>query len=612
MDVKLNSSILARVRCLVVVRAMIVGLICFELALPPAVLAQTLSSGYKRYTQGDFRGAIKSLQLALKRGGSNAAKAKMLKYLGISYYMVGNKQAAAKSFQLALKLNQRTAISPSEVLDTSVIALFNAQRQSTSSLAVPRTQSKRSRSPSVRAQTKKTTLTIMSNAKDATVLIDGILAGNAGVPIETNPGIINVQLNANGYISKKARVRIIKNRDNRVTLNLSKPKPKPKPKRKVAKSKEEPTGGFLPDPGGDELFGDGEELAQDPSLSQRNLADEFNRDAVTGGYTAPPQAAPAPSPGYAQPYGLQQPGYSPYPPQQPYPQMPYAPVPAPAQPYGYYGASPYPQPYAAPPQYIPPQQVPPPAPPAVVPEPAPTQPHESPTDYYQEPSDDEAFLPLPDPKPTKKRKKRKKIRKKRRYKPVPYQRSKRRNRRSSSNEWSAMNYVIALLPFGAGQYQNESYILGALFTGAEIGALTWFWLNKQDADAAVATAEEVNNDDEYTDEEKEEFVNETNEYVANKRQQQDIGLYGFLGLWAIGAGEAIINKPNPKRRRRRRVEWSLNHSDAIASESSVDNPSEFDLHRQVTEPPKLSFGVVFTKENTKLMPGLGLKFDWKF
>lgn len=91
------------------------------------VFSQSYTLGYARYTRGDFQGAIEAFELSLRgRSSSVDEKAKLFKYLGISWYMLGEKRKAAGHFQSALRLQSQLEILKEEVLDESVIELFDA------------------------------------------------------------------------------------------------------------------------------------------------------------------------------------------------------------------------------------------------------------------------------------------------------------------------------------------------------------------------------------------------------------------------------------------------------------------------------------------------------
>ena len=456
----------------------------------PTALSRTFSAGYKEYSRGNFSQAEVLFSAALRRSGSPAAKAKIFKYLGVTQYMRGKKSAAAASFRKAKGLNPSLTLASNEVLDESVLPFFRAQKAGRPARKPSGRSGGQAGKPYYGKPTKNTTLVVKSNARNATIMIDGILAGNAGAPLEVQPGVTSLTVKARGYRSKNFRIRVMKNRQNTFTLNLSKIKPKPKPKPRprrapaaavVATRKKKPPRKSA----GDDLFADDEVQYRKPKRRSNDLVRECEGESSTPGY-GQPAPAPAPVPGY--PYG-----YPAYP-------APYvAPVPA-------YPA--YQPPYAAPPPAY--QQ----------PAPAPATPN-----YHSAP---------------KRRKKTK--------------------RKKSTGPGQEEKYVVALLPFGAGQYQNGDTLTGVFFTVTELASLYHYYARNKAAEDALSTAETVKNasSEEYTDEQKEDFLTESEKYINSQRQSADMGLYGFVALWAIGSTEAFISMPAPARKSRyRKPRYSL-------------------------------------------------------
>jgi len=155
-------------------------------------------------------------------------------------------------------------------------------------------------------------------------------------------------------------------------------------------------------------------------------------------------------------------------------------------------------------------------------------------------------------------------------------------KRKTSSGYQEPNILISLLPFGAGQFQNENNILGGAFMAAEAFAVYWYWQNKSDADQAVADAETYFQRDDVTDEEKEQFESETATYVASKRSQQNMGLYGFLGLWAAGVGEAIYNAPTPPRKSRASRKKARRFLSDYVPTEELTEPNLGIQHRELT------------------------------
>jgi hypothetical protein len=483
------------------------------LVFPPAAVAQSFAVGNAKYQRGDFKGAEQSLIQALGARPSPAESAKILKVLGISQYMLGNLNGAAASFTKALSISPSLRVSGGEVLDESVIAFFEKQRANLASTGkretpprraqaprntkkTPATQSASSKQPTPSrsvasrdgngsTQTKKTVLKVLSNVAGAQISIDGILAGRPGELINTEPGVVPVEVKATGYITKSVSVNITKDRENTITVNLDKippPKPKAKPKPKqapIAVAAAKPTGqspgnaagartAKSPNPrpsgrgagnaaltqDGDDLFAPTpkDDLFYDPKTPANaaapaagggaDLASEFEREAAAAaappamapGYPAPAAAAPPAAPGYPQPSAA--PGYAAPPTYMP---------PQPVYPYGappaYYGGfAPAPM-YAPPPVYQPPPAYAPPADPMMDPG---MQSAGPPSPGYNDPA------PLPDP---------------------AYSESDGSGAYGGPNPRRTSTRLVYILPFGIGQFAQKRYLAGLFFAAAEVGLL---------------------------------------------------------------------------------------------------------------------------------------------
>lgn len=250
---------------------------------------------------------------------------------------------------------------------------------------------------------------------------------------------------------------------------------------------------------------------------------------------------PPPQPSYAAPA----PTY-----QQPY----VAPAPAPAYPV-------YQQPYVAPapaptyPAYSQPYAVPEPAPPPPAP------------DYYSAPK------------------------------------KKRRSKRSSSRGEKRGNTLIALAPFGLGQYQNNDTLLGLFFTASELGAIYYYYSKNQDADKQEKTAKEVlaSGENNYTEEQEQEYISNVNKYVSTLRKDADKGLYAFVALWAGGAIEAYINMPKKYFKKKRRRYSSI---DDLTSPFILEFASN--NKKKVIDTNEMRFGIMITPAPKKKGPALAL------
>lgn len=517
--------------------------------------AQSLAAGQKLFYQNNFSGAETALTKALPSAKSAAEKTKIYKLLGISQYMLKKRPQAQASFKNALKLNPQTTIGGDEVLDESVIPFFNSVKAAKPAKGDVRSAAAIAGSSTAVAPSKKTIVTVNSNVPGTNVSIDGINYGHAGSPIEVSPGTMVLELSATGYVKKLVRVSAKKNTTNTISVELEKiaPKPTPTPKPVVAAREPKPkaqgnaaivaaaagaknSAKGRPHKKANDLFA-GEPVDdsfENPAAQPMVPAGGSNSSALAltpnGGGTAP--AAP-PNPGYAAaPY--QMPPYQPaYPPPQyapPYaaPYGPPPPVYAPQVPYAQpYGPAYAPPSYGYDPYYGQPAAPPPPpdtyaAPPSAAP--APGAPGGPPP-------------PPPELQPP-------------------------------AGKSSQKNYLIALLPFGAGQLQNKSYFKAAFFLVAEGTALTFFYINYQASQTGAAETQKaiqarVNNRDpnarredlDVYDTQTEDLKKKGQDYVNTTYQNSMYSLYAFGAAWGIGVIDAIIDDPpsSNKKKRKRRV-----------------------------------------------------------
>ncbi len=510
-------------------RYVFIYMLTLGIALPPSWTIPTVTGtetayansypiAYSKYEKGDFKGAESALKKSLKKKLSKADQAKAYKLLGICSYMLGNKPAATNSFKRALKLEPKTSIAQSEVLDDSVIAFFTGIKGGGKKASPPAKVATKAALPKPVTTAKKsppakmTYLKILSNVASASIAVDGILAGQVNTLINTDAGKIAIEVSAQGYITKKVSVNISANRENTITVNLLKPQPKPKPKPKPKpivrqkpqqrydqqlttkkKKKKKKSNKYAPDPGGEMFVNERGGAPGDP-----DTATQFEMD--TGRGYPPAQPGYGAQPGYAQPGYAQPPGYG--------PQPGYGPPP------GYY-APPPPIYYAPPPQPI---YVPPPPPPA--------DPYAG--AGYADPNAPPAMAADPAAPPGA-------------------------GGGGGSQGSTGNNLFYTLLPFGAGQFQNKSYILGTAFLGAEAYALYFWYSEGQKANAVAAEANKhfvencsaaASNEDRCD----EPYLKESRDYVTETNKKAQMGLYGFIGLWVVGVAEAIINEPTPQPR----------------------------------------------------------------
>lgn len=176
-------------------------------------LSQSYSAGYNKYVQGDFEGAEKSFQVTLNKRLTTAEKARIYKMLGITQYMQGKRIAAEASFQTAKGLNPFMNISPSEVLDESVVTFFNT-------IEAP----KGPKFPSTGTQNNAqgTFLKVYANPSYSQVAVDGVNLGRAGGLIKVKPGFHNIEISAKGYKTHSQPIDVKENQVNNISINLAK------------------------------------------------------------------------------------------------------------------------------------------------------------------------------------------------------------------------------------------------------------------------------------------------------------------------------------------------------------------------------------------------------
>lgn len=502
---------------------------------------QTLQQGLQEYKRGQFKNAEASLSKALPKAKNPGEKSQILKYLGISQYMLGRKPDAGKSFHDALAANPKISISPDEVLDESVVQFFEHQKPgaspSGSKSAVAAAAPVQGGGTTPVKKAKLTTLTVKSNVS-ASVAIDGILVGQTNTALETEAGRVILEITSPGYTMRRVATKITANVANRIEVNLEKPKPKPVPVAKApAQGSNAKTaiasapktaagkGAALTAATGkkksqDDLFKDadqplpdaqpqaGQQQAQQPMPQQQQQPQQQMGYPVQqqqiAQYQLPPQVIQQPlyAPVYQQPM-YAQPMY-----QQPYP-----------QPYG----------YGQPPM----QSYGPPAPPAY--------------DQYAASGYNAQQLPPPvtNSGPAN-------------APPPSIDPDSGDSSRDSGKPSQAGATFVKILPFGAGQFYNKSYLKGILFLGAEAGAL-WFWYDnynqgnieskkaQQDIDQLNSQKTDPSADTTAIDAAIAKRQDDSKKYLSQTDQNAMLSLICFGGFHVLGVIDAFVFDDAPKK-----------------------------------------------------------------
>jgi hypothetical protein len=184
--------------------------------------------------------------------------------------------------------------------------------------------------------------------------------------------------------------------------------------------------------------------------------------------------------------------------------------------------------------------------------------------------------------------------------------------------------LITVLPFGAGQFQNKSYILGLAFAGAEAGALFYWYSSNKLADDTVAETNTYiqqkkgpNGDQQLTQEDL-TFVANRKKFVDDQRKKAQLGIAGFVGIWAIGVVQATLDDPPPKKKSPKRRKYS-----GFAYVPGGEGKAHYHLLDELDErhyAPRFNWGLAvspetfnaFTPEPARRDFGVGVQLDWSF
>jgi hypothetical protein len=195
---------------------------------------------------------------------------------------------------------------------------------------------------------------------------------------------------------------------------------------------------------------------------------------------------------------------------------------------------------------------------------------------------------------------------------------------SGGRSESGKSMLVTLLPFGAGQFQNKSYILGLAFAGAEAGALFYWYSSNKLADDTVA---ETNtyiqqrkgaNGDQQLSQEDLAFVAQRKKFVDDQRKKAQLGLVGFGGIWAVGVVQAMLYEPPPKKKSPKRRRYSgFSYVPGGEGKASYHLLDELDGRHYA---PSFHWGLAFspdsfnafTPEPTQSDFGVGVQLDWSF
>ena len=492
---------------------------CFSLSSVPTLVGfemanastSAVQAARRKFQDGDISSAQKDLSSLIQSKrvqGNNLEEAQKL--LGVCQYLMGNVVGATASFEAVLKRNPRAKLNPRDVMDPSIQVLFAKIQSNTRSRgrspgkverpaaavalrAKPAPQSPNGEMESKRG-TRFTGIFVRVNAKDATVFSNGIFIGTNNQDISLDPGSHKISIAAQGFEEVTRAFEVKKGERLTLTVELLKEGERQRraalaaaQARAVRMEKAREQARASADRRRQELLIKREEqkaLAEQRALDRQIAMEEARARREALGLGAATQGNPAGGSLADEFYQDQSGGmYGAPPPAQgygAYNQPQYAP-PAYAPPPGQnpYGANPYGQgAYAAPPGYPPAQQV---------------QPQ------YQAPQE------------------------------VPNMYTSRDKKQPKRKPSSGKSVFLAILPFGAGQFQNGDVGLGLGFFVIDAGGIGMYFWGSTSAKKYKATApilcEETKNQEE-------QCVPKTS-FDAYLKQQSYIS-YGGIGLFATG------------------------------------------------------------------------------
>lgn len=147
------------------------------------------------------------------------------------------------------------------------------------------------------------------------------------------------------------------------------------------------------------------------------------------------------------------------------------------------------------------------------------------------------------------KKRRKKIRSKKvSYKVTSKKPRTKKSRQSTIKRASGpLPTAIYFLPFGGGHFAMSKNIKGFLYGTAQAGALYLYFLRKSEAEQFENQALQDYQNSDADEETKRQFLIEADRFVKQKKQEANIGLMGFIGIWGVAALDAYINRPGTRR-----------------------------------------------------------------
>ncbi len=195
-------------------------MLCLSGMSPLWAKSSAYKGGLNHYTHGEFKEAAVLLQRALNAKPDRDEKISAHKYLGLSLFTLGRTAEAEQQFIKCLTLDRNCSIKKEEALDESVLPFFKQVKER---LDNPSTTARSTPSPAAVAPAPSpspvaspapaagTRIIVLSNVKEANVLVDGILAGPVGATLSSSSGAVEIEVEAKGFNPRKLKISVPKN-----------------------------------------------------------------------------------------------------------------------------------------------------------------------------------------------------------------------------------------------------------------------------------------------------------------------------------------------------------------------------------------------------------------
>lgn len=199
--------------------------------------------------------------------------------------------------------------------------------------------------------------------------------------------------------------------------------------------------------------------------------------------------------------------------------------------------------------------------------------------------------------------------------------SRKKRKKTPSKEPSPFMYI---LPFGAGQFYNSSYILGGIFAslqvvGLSLTAVNWSASNaKVDEtntyiDGRAAEVSSISSGDQAAHQaETEETVAKMDQEAADLINMANYSMYLFIFSWIGSSVEAFISGPEQDASGKKKKGKKRRSKKKKPKNSEESNDEAFDFDRYNSDQLELAWSPVVVKNPYKRTNSFGLFLNLKF